>query len=507
MTLHQARHLALQALRHTMQLAVLLLVFTLVYLSLYAHYRASRAIEDEQFLRDFNGKVLVRIDGMVSAMDDPEAFLDGYKGTLWSMRVGGMDLTDPLAAVEMTAASKTVHWPLMLSILIPVVVTILLGRVFCSWMCPAGLLFELTDRLRKLLRFAEIRPGEVAFSKRNKYIVLIVGCIAAAAFALPIFALIYPPAVISRMAHAIVFGTSIVGALTILGIMITFEVFVSPRWWCRTMCPGGALYGLFGWKRLLRVKLNAPACTGCRDCEPVCPMGLYPVKESATIECDNCGVCLRHCPTEALYFTVSVSAKPRKRVGAKVAAAAVVAVMLMLPVDVSAHHILGLPHYSYKENYPQAPTLEYPATTGPYDVLMTSYPGKPIPGESANVTFYIKDRTTNTVYQQPVKVRVLKTATFGANDIIHPETDVEQFDQTHKVSVVFPADGEYIVELSMLVEGQIEVIPFLMVAGEPTARGSILVAIGVALVIFLVVVRAIRIKRARRRTEVQPCAV
>jgi ferredoxin len=267
------------------------------------------------------------------------------------------------------------------------------------------------------------------------------------------------------------------------------------------MCPGGALYGLLGWKRLLRVKLDAKACTGCRDCEPACPMGLNPVTQSASIECDNCGVCLHHCSDKALLYKVSVSARPLRRKKRTAAAAAVAMVIVLWPSFAAAHHILGLPHYSYKENYPQAPTLEYPATTGPYDVLMTSYPGKPMPGESANVTFYIKDRTDDTVYEQTVDVRVLRTATFGRNDTIHPTTNIEPFDQLHKLSVTFPRDGEYVVELSMRVEGQTEVIPFLLVVGEPTATGSILGALGGALVLFIIVVRAIRIKRARKVRE------
>ena len=52
-------------------------------------------------------------------------------------------------------------------------------------------------------------------------------------------------------------------------------------------------------------------------------------------------------------------------------------------------------------------------------------------------------------------------------------------------------------ELTLQVEGQPEVIPFLMVAGEPTATGSVLTAIAVGLVLFIIVVRAIKIKRNR----------
>jgi ferredoxin-type protein NapH len=146
-------------------------------------------------------------------------------------------LSDPLAVAEMTATSRTIYLPLWLSALIPVLFTLLLGRVFCSWMCPAGLLFELTDKLRRLLRLAEIKPGEVRFSHQNKYVVLVIGLLVAGTVGLPIFALVYPPAVISRLAHAWIFGTALTGMLILLGLMIIFELAVSPRWWCRTMCP------------------------------------------------------------------------------------------------------------------------------------------------------------------------------------------------------------------------------------------------------------------------------
>jgi hypothetical protein len=175
------------------------------------------------------------------------------------------------------------------------------------------------------------------------------------------------------------------------------------------------------------------------------------------------------------------------------------AMVLLAPSPAMAHHILGLPHYSYKENYPQAPTLEYPATTGPYDVLMTSYPGKPVPGEAATIAFYIKDRTSGQPLEQAVTVQVLKTSTFGGNEVIYPPATHTPFDNQHKYTITFPEDHEYIVELSLDVEGQTEVIPFLIVAGQPTATRSILIVIGCGLVFFLLVVRAIKVKRDRRQ--------
>jgi ferredoxin-type protein NapH len=512
MTAHQKKHLVVQIIRDASRLSILALVVIVVYMSLYAHYRAARAMEDDQLLKGFSGAVLKQIHQRIERMEDPQAFLDQYKGTLWSMRLAGVDISDPLAAAEMAAGSHSFHWPLWLSILIPVVMTLVLGRVFCSWMCPAGLLFEWGHKLRKLLRLAEIKPGDVQFSHKNKYIVLVLGLATTAVFALPVFTLIYPPAVVSRLVHALIFGTSVTGMLLILGAIIAIEVFVSPRWWCRTMCPGGAIYAMLSKPRVVRVALIPSKCTGCRDCEPVCPMGIYPVTKSESIECDSCGLCLKYCPDDALVFTTGLpgvssrkkfkkSKMPKPKIPA-IAASIAILLALLVPADVArGHHIIGLPHYAYKENYPQAPTLEYPASTGPFDLVMTSYPGRPVPGETANIAFYIKNRDSSQPYAQPVLVRILQTASFGNDKELIPTTEVQAFDRTHKISVTFPDDGQYVVELTMQVEGQKEVIPFLMVAGNPSASKSTLIGIAIGLLAFVVVIRAIKIKRKRRENE------
>jgi len=150
MTGHALRHLALQVARRTVQVAVCALIVGLAVLSLYAHYRAARALDDAQLTAGWKGTAFRHIDDRVAEMDDPEAFLDGYKGTLWSMRVAGVDLTDPLAVAEMAAAAKTIHVAFFLTAAIPLAFTLLLGKVFCSWICPAGLLFEVEQQQLQL---------------------------------------------------------------------------------------------------------------------------------------------------------------------------------------------------------------------------------------------------------------------------------------------------------------------------------------------------------------------
>ena len=505
MTGHTVTHRCIQLFRRATQLFTVCVLAALSFFSLYAHYYAARATEDIQLMTGFKGKVLAFLDRVIAPMNDPLGFLDGFKGTLWSMRFAGIDLSDPLAAVELIATTKTFYLPFLASIVIPVLGTLVLGRIFCSWLCPAQVFFEIVCKLRTLLKFAEINPARISFSLNNKYIVLAVGLTAAAIVSQPLFALFYPPALLSRLMHAWIFGTAFAGMIFLMLVLAAIELFISPRWWCRTICPGGALYALIGWPRLLRVKLNDKRCTWCGTCEPVCDPGINPASDSCGLECTNCGECVKACPEKALYFSIGLPSlkeplHSKKHVSSRVALffAVISAALHLFPPVVSSHHILGLPHYSYKENYPQAPTLEYPATSGPYDILLTSYPGKPVPGETASFSFYVKNRETGDPYDQPITVQVLQTFTFGESKVVVKPTVSEPFEQPHKLSLTFPEDGEYVVELTMEVEGKPEIIPFMLTAGEPSAVTSVLIAVGLFLLVFIIAIRAIKIKRDRR---------
>ena len=94
-------------------------------------------------------------------------------------------------------------------------------------------------------------------------------------------------------------------SLIILGIAI-FEIAVSRRWFCRYICPGGALYSLLGWLRPVRVRLNADACTKCAARAEVCQVGLNPMKEEMGPECDNCGLCISNCADDAIGYVVTL---------------------------------------------------------------------------------------------------------------------------------------------------------------------------------------------------------
>lgn len=70
-------------------------------------------------------------------------------GTLYSLSVGGLDITDPLMALQTILLTEQIYLPLLLGVILPVLLAFVFGRVFCSWMCPQNTLSEWLDALLK----------------------------------------------------------------------------------------------------------------------------------------------------------------------------------------------------------------------------------------------------------------------------------------------------------------------------------------------------------------------
>lgn len=339
----------IQVLRRTVQISVILFLLMVPAVARYSNYVASLDIDKniDSWQGTAQGAAIAAIDNVFRALPGGEKERVGeivrdddgvlhvaqqFRGSAWSAEVMGVSMSDPLAAAESIVARKRIVGVVAISLIVPIVVTLLLGRVFCSWICPMGFLCEMNDKLRGLLRFLEIRPRNIAFSRSTKMILLASGLLLTAILSVPVLGYIYPPAIVSRELHDVVFtmfdraeagrpGLSAAGftwmSLIILGILL-FEQLISRRWWCRYVCPGGALYSLIGYARPVRVKLIESKCTQCTDCVKVCPMALNPMNNKMGMECDNCGECVSVCDDDALEyaFAGNVFERTRKAEGA-----------------------------------------------------------------------------------------------------------------------------------------------------------------------------------------------
>ncbi|UCE88106.1 MAG: 4Fe-4S binding protein [Pseudomonadota bacterium] len=296
----------------TLSLVFALLVL-LPFLHLYQTYVAAHAYD---FLAPGERLIYDAMEWLTGPFtSDPARDLDAIKGTTWSGNFFGLALSDPLALAGHIAASLSLHWAFVLSALIPVVATIIFGRFFCGWICPATFIYELNETFAAWLRRAGVPLGDRRLSKRLKYVVLGAGLVLCAVSGSVIFAAIYPPALVGReIYYAIAQGGFGVGAVFFL-LTLLFDLLVARRGFCRYLCPGGALYSLLGRYRLFRIRRIVHNCNDCVKCNVVCEFGLDPMRDGFGQECNNCSACIAVCPVDALTFKVGVRDDPAQGPG------------------------------------------------------------------------------------------------------------------------------------------------------------------------------------------------
>ena len=72
------------------------------------------------------------------------------------------------------------------------------------------------------------------------------------------------------------------------------------RFFCKVMCPLGAIYGLLNKVSIYYMECNKKTCVSCGKCHNICPMDVGPVKNPNSAECIRCGKCVASCPKESL---------------------------------------------------------------------------------------------------------------------------------------------------------------------------------------------------------------
>ena len=103
----------------------------------------------------------------------------------------------------------------------------------------------------------------------------------------------------SHIRNCAVIGTLFSVKMVILVITLVGCLSIC-RFFCKVMCPLGAIYGLLNKVSLFRMDVNMGKCIHCGKCTHVCPMDVDPVKTPDSAECIRCGKCVSACPKKAL---------------------------------------------------------------------------------------------------------------------------------------------------------------------------------------------------------------
>ena len=175
---------------------------------------------------------------------------------------------------------------------------VLLGRFICGWLCPFGLLQEFIHKLPSpKLKLPKIFTY-------IKYIILIVFVIL-----LPIVATNYmgmgKPAFCQYICPAgtLEGGISLlsthpelrqtIGGLFFLKIFILILTMIGCiliyRFFCKILCPLGAIYGLMNKISIYHLEIDKHKCVNCGKCKNICKMEVDPIKASNSAECIRCG--------------------------------------------------------------------------------------------------------------------------------------------------------------------------------------------------------------------------
>jgi len=214
-----------------------------------------------------------------------------------------------------TGIINAIH-PSGLFILLAIIgVSIVLKKAFCSWLCPIGTLSESLWMLgRKIFKKNWTLPRWLDYPLRSlKYLLLFFFAWSIARMdAGELAGFIYSPYNKVADIKMYLFFAGITGtALGTIGILMLLSVFVK-NFWCRFLCPYGALLGIAGWLSPLKVTRTASTCIDCELCSKACPADIkvHTAVRVWSDECSSCLACVQACPVKD---TLEVRARKKGR--------------------------------------------------------------------------------------------------------------------------------------------------------------------------------------------------
>lgn len=242
------------------------------------------------------------------AVTDPFGFLLRSLG-LWRVSITA---TCPLGFLERSLAARELL-PQWFSVGLIVFSVILLGRVFCAWICPTVFLRRVFGDKRGSQANLEAAPKGKKWASYSSYAFL--GGVLAASFLFrfPVFCFFCPIGLFFGSVYAAIrfFSPDTPGLeLVIFPVLLGVELW-GFKSWCRSICPLGALLSLVGnLNRVLVPTVKKDEChtskgINCQACKRACPEGIDLVNIKSKFSpnsCTKCLECYTKCPMKAIKF-------------------------------------------------------------------------------------------------------------------------------------------------------------------------------------------------------------
>jgi polyferredoxin len=267
----------------------------------------------------------------------------------------------------LTGSLPPVHPAAMFLLITFVSMAFLLRKAFCSWLCPIGTISEMLAALgRKIFgrNFTITKWIDIPL-RGLKYLLLgfflwavtSMSAHALGAFMQSPYGLIADVKMLNFFRHLDRTG------LIVIAILVLGSVLVK-NFWCRYLCPYGALLGFASLLSPLRIRRTPSACIDCGKCAKACPANL-PVDKLVTIksaECTGCMECVAICPAQGALALHAPKVLRRKPLPAWAMAAGVAVVFCgIVGYAKTSHHWKTLvPDHIYRVLVPSADEVSHP---------------------------------------------------------------------------------------------------------------------------------------------------
>ncbi len=269
-----------------------------------------------------------------------------------------------LKAFVLTGHIPAIHPATLFLLVAFLTMSLLLRKAFCSWLCPVGTVSEwlwkagrsMFGRNFVLPRWADIALRSLKYILMGLFVWVVVtmGVNEIRAF------LDSSYGIIADVKMMNLFRFMSLTTAIVLGVLVVASLFVQ-NFWCRYLCPYGAMLGLAALLSPLRIRRNADLCIDCAKCAKACPSRL-PVDQLITIrsaECLGCMECVNVCPAEG---ALDMKAFARRRVQPWMIAAAVAVIFFGIVggAKLTGHWQSDVPNAAYERLIPHASEFAHP---------------------------------------------------------------------------------------------------------------------------------------------------
>ena len=244
------------------------------------------------------------------------------------MVVDGVSWQNAPACVQFVPALlRVLHgcWPALGVLAVLAALTLVFGRVYCSWICPLGILQDIVVHLRPAAKLGRYMPNH--WVVRTVFGVLAFGSLACGSVA--VLTWLDPYTVAARAATAFLDPVAemllgrpddlarytpwlwlLAAASLLLPLVMAF---FRGRLYCNTICPVGALLGLLSRRAPLAPKLRLDTCAHCGSCMRACKSNCIDIRNGRidSTRCVACYDCLSVCRTGSISLLKPQPAKPR----------------------------------------------------------------------------------------------------------------------------------------------------------------------------------------------------